>query len=169
MVISQNISNDPSGRQEIVIPGSSSNFSQMNIYILNPLGERNSLAHFHNFVFGNVRNENVVNENEENDVARRNERNNVNGVPVNNEEQPEEINENIGNDNNLNMEVESDDNGINENRDNENAENVGLVSSVAMEGEIRENENNENKVNELNKGDVRTRLVTFYDLLDYHL
>lgn len=41
MVILQNI-HDPSRRQEIVIPGNSSKFTgrQMNIFIVNPLGER---------------------------------------------------------------------------------------------------------------------------------
>lgn len=56
MVILQNV-NDPSRRQEIVIPGTSSKFSgrQMNIFIVNPLGERE------NALLQNLANENIAN------------------------------------------------------------------------------------------------------------
>lgn len=144
MVIVQNI-NDPTRRQEIIIPGTSPKFSgrQMNIFIVNPLGEReNALGHF----------ENLANENIENvDVGV-----NVNRPPI-------EINMRVGNEyegqdnvanvNEIGQNVgdESGENGNNENRENESRHEANLTS----EQEVQENYNNENNINEINPNEIR--------------
>lgn len=155
MVILQNI-HDPSRRQEIVIPGNSSKFSgrQMNIFIVNPLGEReNVLRNLENenplvdqnplIHLENLANENRLNENFENEEVGRQNKDTENLNRQHSAVCQVEINagENL-----------LEQNMTNENRDNEKGQQVSNESGQNRnEMETDENENNENRLNELSR------------------